>query len=209
MLATDAPVLVGWAFPSDDQIDAGVAELAKIIGEDEARKPSWLRRLVLLDGEWRLLLNDCQKMEPGNAPWTQPGSMTAIPTAFRLKEGVEYLAREENSETILAKRVAEYKAWVEQQKRAEEERQRVEAENTRRLLQAQRDRVEFRHDDWHRLTQAQQMLFALAVDVEEWAPDLARAIRRVASIPRTTTGAASMLPPINKRWWGEFFNPLP
>jgi len=102
--------LSGWHVPLDLQFETGIAALAEVIGPDEAKKPSWQRRLVVdkQSGEWLLLVNECVFISRGAAEWTSPvhvpGALTPIPCAFPLPVGVELLRCEASPEKELSRR---------------------------------------------------------------------------------------------------------
>jgi hypothetical protein len=195
-------MLDGWTPPTDEQIAEGVAELGKIIGETEAAKPSWVRRLVLFNGEWRVLVNTCVELQPGQAAWSQANATTRIPAAFPLKEGADLLAGEKNPESELARRDQAVRQHMKQLADEEEAKRKREAELATAKKQAELDRVEFKWDKWERLQTWQQFAHLLALSIEGFYPDLAHELHRIALMPTAFAGQDSKLPSPSAKWWG-------
>ena len=193
--------LSGFRVPLDSEIEAGIATLAGVVGQDEARKPSWQRRLVVAkeNGEWLLVVSEALFISRGAAEWASPfhvpGALTPIPCAYPIAVGVELLASDASPEKELSRR----QAIVDEHAKIVKEREEValrkmEAEAAAAAAWA-RDRVEFRERAWLELTPWQRGFFALAVAITEHHPDIAYHLRRVAScenpgLPRT-------------RWWSS------
>jgi hypothetical protein len=193
--------LAGWRVPMDNEVEAGIAALAEAIGPDEAKKPSWQRRLVVAkeNGEWLLIVNEALFISRGDALWTTPfhvpGALTSIPCAFSISMGVELLASDASPERELARR----QVLVDQHAKMVKEREevalrKIEAEAAAATAWA-RDRIAFRESIWLQLAPWQRGFFALAVALTEHHPDIAYHLRRVAScdnpgLPRT-------------KWWSS------
>ena len=192
----------GWEVPSDERLPEGVAELAKIIGETEAVKPSWVRRLVLFGAEWRLTVSDCSQLQDGSAPWTQPNSLLRMPAAFPLQEAVDLLASPRNPEAELARREQQTREYYERLAREEAAKQKREKELREAKEQAERDRVEFKWDKWAKLEAWQQFAHLLAMKIERPYSDIAAALHQIALTPSSLQGQDSKLPPPTSRWWG-------
>ena len=192
--------LSGWRVPLDLEIEAGIAALAQVLG-DEASKPSWQRRLAIdkQSGEWLLLVNECVFISRGAAEWASPfhvpGALTPIPCAYPIAVGVELLANDASPEKELARRqeIMDQHALLVRQ-REEAALRKMEAEAAAAAAWA-RDRIEFRERAWLELEPWQRGFFSLAVAIAENHPDIACHIRRVATtanpgMPRT-------------RWWSS------
>jgi len=188
--------LSGFRVPMDNEVDAGIAALAEVIGPDEAKKPSWQRRLAIAkeSGEWLLIVSECAFISRGAAEWASPfhvpGALTPIPCAYPIAVGVELLASDASPEKELARRQAIVDLHAKMIKEREEAHlAKIDAEAAAAAAWA-RDRVEFRERSWLELQPWQRGFYSLAVALTEHHPDIAYHLRRVAScenpgLPRT------------------------
>ena len=175
-----------YRLPGDAEIDAGVAALSVVIGEQEANKPSWIRRLAKSksDGAWLVIINECMHLSPRSSefehPQYTPNVAVPIPTGYPIIEGVALLASEQSPEKELARRQGLIDAHNERQaaKRAEELRQEQAAAAHRE--QQREDNEKYHTEDWARLPPMIRMAHRLAILFEEKDPELSQKIRELA-----------------------------
>lgn len=165
--------------PTDDEIAAGQQELAKVIGKKDAALPSWTRRLVLAaDGTWLL------KVDGITGVWPSPGC--GFPIALSIPDAVELLRSAQNPEIALeharqarAKEAAD-EAERQRQRKAELARARAAKEKL------ERERADFKADEWAMLNSFQRLGVRLALAVENRDPELAADIRAAVAASLAT-----------------------
>jgi hypothetical protein len=82
---------------TDGQLDAGRAALAAHLGDEQAGKPSWLRRLALVnEGEWLLSYREAVCLDLGwhhDSPWSYPETKpTASPRSSEVRAEMQGMA---------------------------------------------------------------------------------------------------------------------
>jgi hypothetical protein len=173
-----------WRAPSREEFAAGIGELGKIIGAEEACRPDWTRRLALSeDGStWLLMIEEAAApTTPHLAPWADPIQLRGFPSARPLSETVAILRGPHNPEAILADRRARTKAHeaeVEAARVAEVELKKAEQAAKEQLA---KEREAFNGNAWAALPDWRKLAYALALKVEPRDPALAADLREIAS----------------------------
>jgi hypothetical protein len=194
----------GWATPTDDQMPAGVAALAVVVGEAEAARASWQRRLVIMGDNktFRMTVNECGFLSNGDLPQFAPGSVTATPVALPIAEAVALLKSKDNPELELARRRQFLAELNERHRKQQEDELNRQLAASKRQLDAQERAAAFRHSDWAALDVWQQAFYSLAIRVQERDPTLAADLKSVAGASRGVFGERST--PIaapSSVWW--------
>jgi hypothetical protein len=195
---------------SDAEAPEAVAALAKIIGEAEANKPSWIRRLVKLGtGELGLIVNSCIAIRRDDlswqSPWTVANGMAAIAVAYPLSEAVAILKSADSPEIEVERRRKLFEEFQAATRKREEEKAKAESEAAARLVRDREDEKRFRSREWLMgFTPLGRFATALALMIEKRDPDLANALRiLVDSGERSTHGSDPTRPIPYPRceWW--------
>ena len=167
-----------WRVPSDAEIAHGMAELAAIVGEAESVRPSWTRRLVIVEGErWALLVEDCAAQTPHTALWDDKTALEVFRFAYPLSEGVAILQGPANPEKVMEQRLAEiatHDKEVCEQKAADAAARLAKQAETERLAE---ERRRFNGDGWDKLPDWRKFALTLAIQVEARDPALANDLR--------------------------------
>ena len=203
---------------SDEEAREGRAALAALLGDQEAERLAWLSRLVKREDGYKVkvmnpVVPDLKALPPQlkcfvsddetrwyNAPWLALPEVLAVSVReYPLEDGVALLRGPENPETEIYRRreltrlnderIAAAKAAALEKEKADEAH---EAEQ-RRLD------IEFRAKDWNELTPHAQILFHLAMALQDgltW-DELGPELRSLA----TTTGKVGGLRAPRRAWW--------
>jgi hypothetical protein len=201
-----------FSFITDEESPAAVAALAAIVGEVEAAKPSWLRRLVrLLDtNEFGLAVRECASLSKGDAawnlPWTAPNALLPVEVGYSLAEGIALLQGPDNPEAELERRrrlVEEHAAAV--KAREDEDRRRTD-QAAAALVRVREDGEKYHARDWQvGWTEIGRTLLAVALLCEARDPVLANDLRIVAEGQRSSNGSTPTRPlpfPRTVAWFG-------
>jgi hypothetical protein len=198
--------MFGWRTPTDDEMAAGVAELAKIVGEPESARASWQRRLVIMGDNktFRMTVNECGFLSGNDFGLLQftRGAADAFPIGLPLAEGVALVKSKDNPELELARRRQFLADLNARHARQAENELNQQLAASKRQLDAQERAAAFRHNEWMVLQPWAQALFALALRVKERDPELADDLRKVASSSTGIHGERSTpLPAPSAVWW--------
>jgi hypothetical protein len=186
--------------------------LAKLVGESEAVKPEWKRRMALsaTGTPTPLVLISCcpwvSDTDPAhNCPWMQSETgfnpMDIKPLGFPLAEGVALLQSADNPEAETARRRGRL-AWKAQ--RDADDRAAVGASGR---AQAEAERVEsdlrtrFGLDVWTAADPGLRALISLGEIITSAHPDLAVAIREAVGRAGTPSASPRDSLPRSTTWW--------
>jgi hypothetical protein len=196
-------ITFGWATPNDDQMAEGVEALAKVIGEPLAARASWQRRLVIMpDGTWRLLVNECAFLSNGDLPQFSPNSITPVPVALLIPDAFALLRSPGNCETVLAQRQQFISELNARHRKQEEDERNRSIEAAKQQQDAQERAAAFKHSAWAALDVWQQGFYGLALRVQARDPELAADLKAVASASRGVYGERSTPQPAPSQvWW--------
>jgi hypothetical protein len=195
---------------SDAEAPEAIAALAKIIGEVESAKMSWVRRLVRLGtGELGLTVNSCVAIRRDSLdwqfPWNVPNGLMPITVAFPLGEAVSILQQPDCSEVELERRRQAFASFQSEKSKREAEKLKAEKEAEARLVKDREDETRFREREWQMgFTPLGRFASALALMVEKRDPDLANDLRILVDCGERSTGGSDPTRPIpypRTCWW--------
>jgi len=202
---------------SDEEARQGRAALAALIGDQEAERLAWLSRLVKREDGFKVkVMNpvvNLRALPPQlkcfvsddperwySAPWLALPEVLAVSVReYPLEDGVELLRGPENPETEIYRRrevIRQNDERIAAAKLAEIERQK--AQDAHDAEQRRLD-IEFRSDEWRSLALPAQLLFHLAMALQDgltW-DELGAELRSLA----TTTGKLGGLRAPRRVWW--------
>jgi len=186
---------------ADSDLAAAVAELVAAVGEAEANKPSWIRRLVKLGtGELGLVVNSCVAIRRDDLSWKSPwtaNGMATIAVAYPLSEAVAILKSDDSPEIEVERRQKLFAEFQAEKAKREEEKRKAEEAAAQRLAQDRLDEERFHARDWEaNYSELGRTLLGLAVMVEGRDSRLCDDLRALARHQRVHLG-------------GNVTNPLP
>jgi hypothetical protein len=187
--------------PTDAEFDTLAAQLAAVIGEERAARPSMQRRMVIERSTGELLLTlDCpsQWFSAADPSWSaapEPGPLldTWLATearAFRPEEAIALLCSRSGPEHEMERRrgIVTKRDDLRAQRQAEED---ARAAKAREEADAAK---KFRHREWSELPLARRMAYSLALALEKSQPEIAAQVWEVAN-------AAEHLSAPQWQWW--------
>jgi len=198
-----------YTFVSDDEAPEAVAALAKLIGEAEANKPSWVRRLVKLGtGEIGAIVRTCCQIQRESldwkSPWTVPNGLSAIEVAYPLAEAVGILQSTDSPEIELERRRSAFAVFQAEKAKREEEKRKAEEAAAARLVQDRLDEERFHARDWEaQYSDLGRTLIALSIMCAGRDSALSDDLRFLAEHQRVSLGNLTNQLPFPRVPWNK------